>query len=128
MHPEDQFAKRLLKAGASGYLTKDSAPNDIINALYKISSGGKYITESVAEILASDFDNSIEKEAHEILSEREFQVLCLIAEGKSQKEIADLLSLSSTTISTYRNRIFNKLNFKSTANLIKYALDKKLIQ
>jgi len=128
MHPEEQFAKRTIRAGASGYLTKAAAPDDIITAIKKIASGGKYISSKLAEILVNDFDKTSDNPAHEILSEREFQVLCLIADGKTQVEIAQELALSPTTINTYRNRILTKLNLKTNAELIKYALNNGLAE
>lgn len=128
MHPEEQFAKRTIKIGASGYLTKSAAPEDIIKAINKIADGGKYISSTLAELLISDFDNDVDKPKHEKLSEREFQVLCFIAEGKTQVEIAEYLSLSPTTVNTYRSRVLEKLDLKSNAELIKYAFNNNLIQ
>jgi len=128
MLPEGQFARRTLKSGASGYLTKDSASSEIITAIRRIASGRKYISQSLAEILASDIDDTIEKEAHEILSDREFQILGLIANGISQTEIADKLTLSISTVNTYRSRILEKLCLRTNADLIHYAFKNKLIE
>jgi two-component system, NarL family, invasion response regulator UvrY len=128
MLPEEQFARRALKSGASGYLTKDTASSEIITALRRIAAGRKYVSESLAEILASDIDDTIDKEAHEILSDREFQILGLIAQGKSQTEIADKLTISISTVNTYRSRILEKLGLKTSADLIHYAIRNKLIE
>lgn len=128
MLPEGQFARRTLKSGASGYLTKDSASSEIITAIRRIASGRKYISQSLAEILASDIDDTIDKEAHEILSDREFQILGLIANGISQTEIADKLALSISTVNTYRSRILEKLCLRTNADLIHYAFKNKLIE
>lgn len=104
MHPEDQYALRVLKAGASGYLNKQSAPEELIHAVRKILSGGRYISETLADKLATGFDGQAEQAAHEKLSDREYQVLLLIASGKTISEIAGMLSLSIKTVSTYRSR------------------------
>ncbi|MBI1937599.1 MAG: response regulator transcription factor [Ignavibacteriales bacterium] len=128
MLPEDQFAKRTLKAGASGYLTKDSAPDELINAIRKIINGKKYISPSLAEKLAEDLDDTSPKEPHELLSDREFQVLKMIAAGKSQTEIADELSIGISTVNTYRTRILEKLNLHTNAELIHFAYNNKLIE
>jgi DNA-binding NarL/FixJ family response regulator len=128
MLPEGQFARRTLKSGASGYLTKDSASSEIITAIRRIASGRKYISQSLAEILASDIDDTIDKEAHEILSDREFQILGLIANGISQTEIAEKLALSISTVNTYRSRILEKLCLRTNADLIHYAFKNKLIE
>lgn len=128
MLPEDQFAKRTLKAGASGYLTKDSAPDELVSAIRKIINGKKYISPSLAEKLADDLDDTSPKEPHELLSDREFQVLKMIASGKSQTEIADELSIGISTVNTYRARILEKLNLHTNAELIHFAYNKKLIE
>jgi DNA-binding NarL/FixJ family response regulator len=123
MMPEDQFAKRTLKAGASGYITKDSAVDEIINAIRKISSGRKYISQSLAEKLAEDLEeNKADKEPLELLSDREMLILKLISTGKSQTDIARDLNLSVSTVNTYRSRILEKLDLKSTADLIRFAI------
>jgi DNA-binding NarL/FixJ family response regulator len=128
MHPEDRFAIRVLKAGASGYITKESAGEDLVKAIRKVYNGGKYVSESLAEILAFELQGGIERPIHEILSDREFQVLQMIASGKTLAEISDTLSLAVTTVSTYRARILEKLNLHSNAELIHYALTNKLLE
>jgi DNA-binding NarL/FixJ family response regulator len=127
MHPEDQFAVRLLKAGAAGYLTKETAPDELIQAVRKIMSGGKYVSLELAEKLAEELSNTSERLAHEALSDREFQVMRMLASGKTVKEIAQDLALSVKTISTYRARILEKMSLKSNAELIHYAIQNKLI-
>ncbi len=126
MYPEEQFAVRALKTGASGYLTKASAPNELVAAIQKVLSGGKYISSSVAENLASLLQET-EGQPHEILSNREFQVMCLIASGKTTTEIAKELSLSTKTISTYRSRILGKTGIKNNIELAKYAIQHNLV-
>jgi two-component system invasion response regulator UvrY len=127
MHPEEQYAVRVIKAGAAGYLTKESASDELIAAIRKVSSGRKYITSSLAEKIASDLETDAEKLPHEFLSDREYQVMCMIAEGKTVKEIADELYLSVKTISTYRSRILEKTGMKTNAELTRYALQNSLI-
>jgi len=127
MHPEDQYALRVLKAGASGYLGKDSIHSDLIQAIRTVMLGKKFITPSIAEKLAEAFDSSSDKLPHEHLSDREFDVFKLLAEGKSVTDIASQLSLSITTVSTYRSRIMDKMNMRSNAELTRYALEKALI-
>ncbi len=127
MHPEDQYALRVLKAGASGYLSKDSIHDELLNAIRTAMLGKKYITPSIAEKLAEAIDTDSEKPAHELLSDREFDVFKLLASGKSVSEIASQLSLSITTVSTYRSRILEKMNIRSNAEMTRYALEKKLI-
>ena len=116
MHPEEQYAVRVLKAGASGYLTKESAPDELISAVRKISSGGIYVSSSLAERLAFYLEDDVKMPFHESLSDREYQVMCMIASGKTVKGIADELSLSVKTISTYRSRILKKMRMKSNGN------------
>lgn len=128
IYPEDQYAVRVLKAGASGYLTKDSAPDQLIAAIRKISLGRKFVSPYLAEKLAADLTTDAEKSVHERLSDREYQVLCLIASGKTVKEIATGLSLSVKTVSTYRIRILKKMNVKSNAELVHYALQRGLAE
>lgn len=123
--PEDQYAIRVLKAGASGYLNKELAPNELINAVRTVISGRRYIPQAVAEKLV-DF-NSLEKPLHEYLSDREFEVLKLIAAGKSLTDISETFHLSVTTISTYRSRILRKLKVKTNAELIQYAMSHHMI-
>jgi len=127
MYPEEQYAIRVLKAGASGYLTKESAPDELVKAIRQISQGKKYISPSLAEKLAIDLELSPDKLPHEILSDREYQVMCMIASGKTLKEIADGLSLSIKTISTYRSRILEKMNMKTNAELTHYAIKSNLV-
>jgi DNA-binding NarL/FixJ family response regulator len=127
MYPEEQYAIRVLKAGASGYLTKESAPDELVKAIRQISQGKKYISPSLAEKLAIDLELGPDKLPHEILSDREYQVMCMIASGKTLKEIADGLSLSIKTISTYRSRILEKMNMKTNAELTHYAIKSNLV-
>ena len=126
MYPEDQYAERSLKAGAAGYLTKESATDELINAIRKVAKGGKYISNKLAEklIFRKNYENEL---PYESLSDREFQVLKLMAKGKQQVEIANELNLSTSTINTYRSRILEKLGLKTNAELIHYALDNKLV-
>lgn len=127
MHPEDQYALRVLKAGASGYLGKDNIHDELISAIRTALLGKKYITPSIAEKLAEAFDSDSEKPAHELLSDRELDVFKLLAAGKSVSEIAAQLSLSITTVSTYRSRILEKMKIRSNADMTRYALEMKLI-
>ncbi len=127
IHGEEQYAIRALKAGAAGYLTKKSVPDELIKAVQKISQGGKYITASLAEKMASYLEKDARKLPHETLSDREFQIMCLIAKGKIRKEIAEELSLSVDTISTYRARILEKMKLKRTIELIHYAMKNQLV-
>jgi two-component system, NarL family, invasion response regulator UvrY len=128
MHPEDQFAVRLLKAGASGYLTKESAPEELISAVRKVMTGGKYVSATLAEKLAFDVDRDADQPLHETLSDREFQVLRMMASGQTVQQIADELLLSAKTISTYRARVLEKLKLKSNAELIYYAIQNRLVE
>lgn len=127
MHPEDRFAVRALKSGASGYMTKESAPDELVNAIRKIISGRKYITPILAEKLASEFDDDSGKSPHENLSDREYEVFIMIASGKKITEIAESLRLSTPTVNTYRARIFDKMRLKSNVDLTHYAMSNKLI-
>jgi two-component system invasion response regulator UvrY len=127
MYPEDQYAVRFIRAGASGYLTKESAPEELITAIRKITAGRKYITSSVAEKLADEVEPDAEKPAHHTLSDREFEVFRLIASGKTVKQIADDLYLSVKTISTYRSRILEKMKMKTNAELMHYALKQHML-
>jgi len=128
IHPEEQYAVRVLRAGASGYLTKESAPDELTAAIRKISQGKKYVTSSLAEKLVSDLNVDTEKPLHNALSDREFEVMCMIATGKGVKEIAAELFLSEKTISTYRSRILEKMNMKNNAELIHYAIKHGLVE
>lgn len=127
IHPENQYALRILKAGGNGYITKDCPRADFINAVRTILSGKKYISPEVAEKLASMLDTDSSKEQHELISDRELQVLKLIASGKAVSEIADELSLSVATISTYRHRLLEKMNLKNNAELTHYAITNGLV-
>jgi two-component system, NarL family, invasion response regulator UvrY len=127
IHPEDQYAIRVLRAGASGYLNKDSAPEELVKALNQILSGRKYITPSIAEKLVFAFDQDAKKFTHECLSDREFEVLKMLAAGKSVSDISEQIALSASTISTYRSRIMSKLNLKTNADLTLYSIEHKLI-
>jgi two-component system, NarL family, invasion response regulator UvrY len=127
MHSEDQYAVRVLKAGASGYLTKDSAPDELVKAIRKVVSGGRYVSSFLAEKLAFEIGTDSSRLPHETLSDREFQVLRLIAGGKSVTEIAAELCLSVKTVSTYRARMLEKMNLGTTAELIHYAMQNHLI-
>ena len=126
-HPEEQLALRLLKAGAAGYLTKDKAPQVLIAAVRKVLRGGRYISESLAEKAVQALASPTTKPLHEALSDREYQVMRMIAAGKAVKEIAKELFLSVRTVSTYRTRVLDKMNMKTNAELIRYALQNKLV-
>lgn len=125
--PEDQLAMRTLKAGASGYLNKQVAAEELVNAVRKLLSGGRYISQSLAEKLAADITDGRDRALHELLSEREFQVFNMMISGKSLKDIADELSLSIKTISTFRSRIFKKLKIHTDMELYQYAHSQGLI-
>lgn len=127
MHPPDQYAVRVLKCGAVGYLTKESASEEIVAAVEKVLAGGKYVTAALAEKLVDDLRVPAGTKPHEQLSDREYQVLLLLGTGKSVKEIGAELSLSVKTISTYRSRVFEKLQFKSNADVVRYALNEHLV-
>jgi DNA-binding NarL/FixJ family response regulator len=127
MHPEDQYGKRVLKAGASGYMNKESAPEELMKAVRKLLGGGRYVSPALAETLASDLSQDTGRPAHETLSDREFEVLCKIASGKTVGQIAEELHLSVTTVSTYRARIIEKMNMSTTAELMHYALRNHLV-
>jgi len=128
MHREDQYAVRALKAGASGYLCKQSASAELVNAIHTVAKGKKYITATVAEILADQVSAATEKAPHEMLSDREFQTLTLIASGLSVSEIAKKLSLSVKTISMYRTRLLEKMQLKHNAELTHYAIKNNLVE
>jgi len=127
MHPEEQYAVRALRAGASGYLTKESTPDELVAAIRKVSRGGKYVSSSLAETLAFALQAKGEQPLHKTLSDREYQVMCMIASGKTVAEIAIELSLSVKTISTYRSRILEKMKMKNNAELARYATKNQLI-
>jgi two-component system, NarL family, invasion response regulator UvrY len=128
MYPENQYAVRVLKAGASGYLTKDTLSIEVVRAVRKVLEGSTYISDALAEHLAAQVHSPLQEAAHETLSDREYQVLRMLASGKSVKEIGFDLSLSIKTISTYRTRVFRKLGFRTNAELIRYAMREKLVE
>jgi two-component system, NarL family, invasion response regulator UvrY len=128
VHPEAQYAVRSLRAGASGYLTKESAPDELIAAIRTISKGGKFVNASLAEKLISELEIYVERPSHETLSDREYQVMCMSAMGNTLKEIAQELSLSIQTVSTYRTRILEKMNMNSIAEVIRYAVKHGLVE
>jgi DNA-binding NarL/FixJ family response regulator len=127
MHPEDHYAVRCLKAGASGYLTKQSAPVQLVHAIRQVASGRKYISAAVAEELANSIGVDTDRPAHALLSDREYQTLRLIATGHSLSEIAAQLSLSAKTVSVYRARLLEKLNLKNNADVASYAVKNGLV-
>lgn len=127
MHPQEQYAIRALKLGASGYLTKDTASEELLLAVKKISAGGKYISLSLAENLAYHFDEDATKLKHEALSNREFEVMVKLANGKSLQEIGNELFISDKTVSTYRSRIMEKMGFSKNTDLTRYCIENKLI-
>ncbi|MEI7989253.1 MAG: response regulator transcription factor [Chloroflexota bacterium] len=127
MFSEDQYAIRVLKSGASGYLNKQSVPEELVKAVKKISAGGKYVSDSMAELLATNLEPQHEKSVQDILSDREYQVLLLIASGKTVSEIGEKLCLSVKTISTFRARILSKMNLKNNAELTYFAIHNDLI-
>jgi two-component system invasion response regulator UvrY len=127
VHSPEEYAVRSIKAGASGYLTKDSAPDELVKAVETVLRGKRYITADIAELLADSYTDSFDKAPHENLSDREFEVFKLLAGGQSISEMAAMLSLSVNTISTYRARILEKMHMHNNADLIKYAIQHKLI-
>jgi len=128
MHPEDQFALRVLKSGASGYMTKESAPEELVGAINKVLAGGRYVSASLAEKMAHYLAVDTGKPPHERLSDREFQVMRLISSGKTVREIAEENSLSVKTVRTYRQRILEKMGLKRDAELTRYALKHQLVE
>lgn len=128
MHAEDQFAVRLLKGGAAGYVTKESASEELVKAIRKVCAGGKYVSAQLAEKLAENLAQPQDQFPHHALSDREHEVLCRIAEGHSVKDIAAALKLSVKTVSTYRTRVLEKMRMKSNADLIRYALKHHLVE
>ncbi len=126
MYPQEQYAQRALRLGASGYLTKDSAPGELIIAIQQVIAGGKYITRALAERLADEIGKQVKKVPHETLSDREFQVLTRLGAGLSIHEIAAEFSLSPKTVSTYRSRLLKKLKLKTTADIIHYVIENRL--
>lgn len=128
MHPEDQFAMRVLKLGAAGYMTKESAPDELVGAIRKVISGGRYVSPALGEKMASYLNVDSQKAPHERLSTREFLVLRMLASGKTVGAIAAELSLSVKTVSTYRTRLLDKMQMKSTAELMHYAIANDLVK
>jgi DNA-binding NarL/FixJ family response regulator len=127
MHPEDQYAIRMMKAGALGYMTKESAPEELISAIRKVSTGSRYISSKLAEEMAVALDINTPKFPHQMLSNREFQVMRMLASGKSLKEIADEMIISEKTVTTYRARILEKMNLHNNVELTLYAIENKLL-
>lgn len=127
MYPEEQFALRVIKSGAAGYLTKDSAPEELVSAVEKILEGKKFITQSLAELLASEIKKPGVEYSHQLLSDREYEIFLMIAGGKTVSQIADELSLSSKTVSTHRAHILQKTNLKNNADISLYAIRHKLV-
>ena len=127
MYPEEQYAIRALRAGASGYLTKASAPEELVLAIKKISSGGKYVSSSLTEALASSLQQNYDIPLHQTLSDREYQVMCMIASGNTPSKIASTLNLSVKTISSYRYRILQKMRMQNNTELSRYALENQLL-
>jgi DNA-binding NarL/FixJ family response regulator len=128
MYAEEQYGKRVLKAGAAGYMTKETAPSELVAAVHQVLRGGHYLSATLAEQLVMDLQRDSAELPHEALSQREFEVLRLIGSGQSVTQIADLLCLSDKTVSTYRARILEKMRMKTNADLIRYAVDQHLVQ
>lgn len=128
VYSERQYAVRALKAGATGYLTKESAPEELITAIRRVARGERYVTKSLGAELVAALEGKAKKELHEALSDREYQVMCLLAAGKTVTEAAADLSLSVKTVSTYRSRILKKLNLETTSEVIRYALERGLVE
>jgi len=128
MYPERQYALRAFRSGAAGYLTKASASSELVSAVKKILAGGKYVSATLAEQLAGELADPAHEASHETLSDREFEILCLIASGKTVKEIAVKLTLSANTVSTYRARVLKKMKMETSAELTHYAIANKLTQ
>jgi DNA-binding NarL/FixJ family response regulator len=123
MHPEDQYAVRMFKAGANAYLTKASAPEELVTAIKKVLTGGNYVSPALGEKLVHLFHRGEEQAPHDLLSDREFEVMRLLASGKTVSEVAESLHLGTTTVSTYRTRILEKLHLKNNAELMRYAVE-----
>jgi two-component system invasion response regulator UvrY len=128
IHPEEFFAVRALRSGASGYLTKETAADEVVKAIRKVAGGGRYVSPSLAERLASELNEKAGKSDHQVLSDREFQVFRMIAEGKTISAIAEELYLSKSTVNTYRARVLRKMNMKSSAEIIHYAIRNRLLE
>jgi two-component system invasion response regulator UvrY len=127
LHGEEQFAVRALRAGASGYLTKSAAPDNQVTAVAKVAKGGRYVSETLADMLAADVGGHAVMAPHERLSDREFEVMCAIASGKTASEIAETMHLSVKTISTYRTRLLDKMGMSSNAEMTRYAIENHLV-
>jgi two-component system invasion response regulator UvrY len=127
LHPEDQYAIRTIKAGANGYLSKDNAGTEVVKAIRKVLTGKKYVSPTLAEMLANSLDHGTERPPHELLSDREFQVLCKIASGMTVSQIAAEVSLSVKTVSTYRARVLEKMNMSNNAEITRYAIQNGLV-
>jgi DNA-binding NarL/FixJ family response regulator len=127
-HPEELYARRSLKAGAAGYVTKDSSQAELVHAIGKLMSGGRYVSSKLAEIIVADLEPLRVPPAHQSLSDREFEVMRLLASGKTVGEIASLLSLSDRTISTYRARLLHKLAMKNNAQVMRYSIENDLVE
>jgi two-component system, NarL family, invasion response regulator UvrY len=127
MHSEEQYARRVFKAGAAGFITKNSPRAELSKAIHKVMDGGKYLSTALAEKLIIDLERGADRPPDETLSDREFQVMCLIASGKTLSEIAELLSLSDKTISTYRARLMEKMGMRTNAELTHYAIHNKIV-
>ncbi|HEY3066360.1 MAG TPA: response regulator transcription factor [Methylomirabilota bacterium] len=128
IHPEDQLAIRVLKAGGAGYMTKETAPEELVTAVRRVVAGGRYVSSRLAEKMAIALQSDSDKPRHETLSDREYEVMCLIASGKSVSEIAAQLALSVKTISTYRSRILEKMDLPNNAALTHYAIQNRLVE
>lgn len=128
VHPEDQWAVRALRAGASGYLTKDRSPEQLVEAIRRVARGGKYVSEALAEKLAGLVDHGGPRAAHERLSDREFEVLRALGSGMAVKDVAEQLNLSAKTISTYRARLLEKMGLASRADLVRYVMEHDLLK
>ncbi len=127
IHPEDQFGLRVLKAGAAGYMTKETAPDELVKAIRKVFAGGKYLSSTLAEKIAFDLDRDSLKAPHETLSDREYVVMCMLASGKTVSEVSRELCLSVKTVSTHRARILDKMRMKTNAELTHYAVKNRLV-
>jgi DNA-binding NarL/FixJ family response regulator len=128
MHPENQYAVRALKAGAAGYLTKQSAPSQLVSAIRQVKDGRKYVTPAVAQELANSIDHDSERPLHEALSIREYQTMCMIASGKSLTDMAHQMSISVKTVSVYRARVLEKMHLKNNAELTHYAIKNQIVE
>ena len=128
MHSEAQYARRAFKAGAAGYITKDSLPDELAKAIQRVAQGGKYVSPTLAEMLVMDVDRGLERAPHERLSDRELEIMCLIGSGKTVSEIAGLIARSVKTVSTYRARILEKTGLRSNAEITYYVIQNKLLE